>query len=171
MPSVQHSFGSETMDSQWVYITSKGNTPTIPHGEPRFCMPKQRVRNGEWIKYPVEVLHESSPKVFKIVPVMQDEGLEVIIDRTCLFALDFMNGICIGSPLRFHDGFFLGRRNRRASNAHAATKLKSKWTWSMNQGGKTNLGNGAKPWTIRGSLQWSWASLIEHCHGISGFEV
>ena len=105
MPSFQHSFGSETMDSQWVYITSKGNTPTIPHGEPRFCMPKQRVRNGEWIKYPVEVLHESSPKVFKIVSVMQDEGLEVIIDRTCLFALDFMNGVCIGSPLRFHDGF------------------------------------------------------------------
>ena len=48
--------------------------------------------------YPVEVLHESSPKVFKIISVMQQKGLEVIIDRRCLFAYDFMNGICVGSP-------------------------------------------------------------------------
>ena len=48
--------------------------------------------------YPVEVLHESSPKVFKIITVMQEKGLVVIIDRRCLFAYDFMNGICVGSP-------------------------------------------------------------------------
>ena len=48
--------------------------------------------------YPVEVLHESSPKVFKIVSVIQEKGLKVIIDRRCLFAYDFMNGICVGSP-------------------------------------------------------------------------
>ena len=93
MPSFQHVYGFEPMVSQWVSAT-----PTISHAEPIFRMPKQRARNGEWIMYPVEVLHESSPKVFKIVSVMQDEGLEVTIDRCCLFAFDFMNGFCIGSP-------------------------------------------------------------------------
>ena len=48
--------------------------------------------------YPVEVLHESRPKVFKIVSVIQEKGLKVIIDRRCLFAFDFIHGICVGSP-------------------------------------------------------------------------
>ena len=128
--------------SQWVSAK-----PTISHAQPRFRMPNQRVRNGEWIMYPVEVLHESSPKVFKIISVMQQKGLEVM--------MSWMD-------------FTWRRRNRRASNAPAATKLNSKWTWSVNQAGKTNLGNRSKTWTIMGL---SWASWIEHCHGISGFEV
>ena len=101
MSSFQDAFGYEPMVSEWLTMVSM---PTIPHDhpishdQPTFEMPKQRVRNGEWIMYPVEVLHESSPKVFKIISVMQQKGLEVIIDRRCLFAFDFMNGICVGSP-------------------------------------------------------------------------
>ena len=140
MPSVQHSFGSETMDSQWAYITSKGNTPTIPHGEPRFCKPKQRVRNGEWIKYPVEVLHESSPKVFKSVSVMQDEGLEVIIDRACVFVWDFMNGICIGSPLRFHDGFVFWSPQQAGIKCPCCGKTQEQVDLERESGNKDQIG-------------------------------
>ena len=48
--------------------------------------------------YPVEVLHESSPKVFKIITVVQEKGLVVIIDRRCLFAFDFIHAIWVGMP-------------------------------------------------------------------------
>ena len=95
----------ETMDSQWVTMKSMTEPAydavwewVNPDTLWNHRMPKQRVRNGAWIMYPVEVLHESSPKVYKIVSVMQQKGLEVIIDRRCLFAYDFMNGICVGSP-------------------------------------------------------------------------
>ena len=94
MPSFQEAFGYEPTVLQWV----NHMIPSISHDQPTFEMPKQRVRNGEWIMYPVEVLHESSPKIFKIVSVIQEKGLKVIIDRRCLFAYDFMNGICVGSP-------------------------------------------------------------------------
>ena len=48
--------------------------------------------------YPVEVLHESSPKVFKIITVVQQKNLEVIIDRRCLFAFDIINGLFVATP-------------------------------------------------------------------------
>ena len=48
--------------------------------------------------YPVEVLHESSPKVFKIITVVQEKGLVVIIDRRCLFAFDIINGLFVATP-------------------------------------------------------------------------
>jgi hypothetical protein len=50
------------------------------HGQPM-------MQFGKWIMYPVEVLHESSPKVFKI-----------IIDRRCLFAFDIINGLFVATP-------------------------------------------------------------------------
>ena len=95
----------ETMDSQWVTMKSMTEPAhdavwewVNPDTLWNHRMPKQRVRNGAWIMYPVEVLHESSPKVFKIITVMQEKGLVVIIDRRCLFAYDFMNGTYVGSP-------------------------------------------------------------------------
>ena len=51
-------------------------------------MPKQPEPNGAIIKHPVELLHWGSPKVFKTIKVPQQEGLEVKIDRRCLFAYD-----------------------------------------------------------------------------------
>ena len=105
MPSFQHSFGSETMDSQWVTMKSMTEPAhdavwewVNPDTLWNHRMPKQRVRNGAWIMYPVEVLHESSPKVFKIITVVQQKNLEVIIDRRCLFAFDIINGLFVATP-------------------------------------------------------------------------
>ena len=95
MPSFQDAFGYEPMVSEWLAMVSM---PTIPHDHPTFRMPNQDIPNGQWIMYPVEVLHESSPKIYKIVSVMQQKDLEVIIDRRCLFEYDFMNGTYVGSP-------------------------------------------------------------------------
>ena len=77
-------------DAVWEWVS--------PHTLWNHRMPKQRVRNGAWIKYPVEVLHESSPNVFKIITVMQQKGQVVIIDRRCLFAFDIINGLFVASP-------------------------------------------------------------------------
>ena len=95
----------ETMDSQWVTMKSMTEPAydavwewVNPDTLWNHRMPKQRVRNGAWIMYPVEVLHESSPKVFKIITVMQQKNLEVIIDRRCLFAFDIINGLFVATP-------------------------------------------------------------------------
>ena len=95
----------ETMDSQWVTMKSMTEPAydavwewVNPDTLWNHRMPKQRVRNGAWIMYPVEVLHESSPKVFKIITVVQQKNLEVIIDRRCLFAFDIINGLFVATP-------------------------------------------------------------------------
>ena len=73
------------LDAVWEWVNP--DTPWTHH------MPKQPVRNGAFIKYLVELLHESSPKVFKIITVMQQKGLQVMIVRRCLFAFDVINGV------------------------------------------------------------------------------
>ena len=61
-------------------------------------MPEQKVPNGTIMKYPVELFQqEGSPKVFKTVEVVQQKGLQVMIDRRCLFAFDVMNGMFVQS--------------------------------------------------------------------------
>ena len=79
---------SDTPIEVWL----KTDTPWCHH------MPKQPEPNGAAIKYPVELLHESSPKVFKTITIFQQQGLRVIIDRRCLFAFDVISGMSVASP-------------------------------------------------------------------------
>ena len=72
--------------------------------EPSFPMVSSNAKTTRTQRYPVELLqHEGSPKVFKTVKVVQQEGLEIKIGWRCLFAYDVMmvsttDGILFGSP-------------------------------------------------------------------------
>ena len=91
--------------SQLQFPTKSVMEPRYPDGTPVknpdtpwYHMPKQPEPNGAIIRHQMEVLHWGSPKVFKTVMMMQQEKLEVKIDRRCLFAFDVINGMFVASP-------------------------------------------------------------------------
>ena len=77
-------------EASWEWLNP--DTPWCHH------MPKQPEPNGAVIKYPVELLHGRSPKVFKTITIFQQTRLKVTIDRCCLFTFDVINGMFVASP-------------------------------------------------------------------------
>ena len=132
-------------DAVWEWLNP--DTPCCHH------MPKQPVPNGAIIRYPVELLqHEGSPIVFKTVMVPQQEGLEVKIDRCCLFAYDVM-------MVSTTDEMFFGTPQQAGLVCPCCNTNQQQWDLEHNIGNRmsnTNQQQYAPSW---GSSERGWVLL------------